>query len=244
MTHDEIPRSDATPDIVARWAITMTEPLIATQRRIELDDAMRMVCMTHPEWATNFFGGVIANLIRSLENGDPFRHLAARLACREGEDLVRGAAELTPETTGAVAPSGSPFGTHDDCVDLTGPVHGLLDQDPALAAVETPLSTISAAVLAICADGWQAGRDALDAVHANNPRNFDSVYIVAAPALRWAAHRRRASGASTEDDWVIRSINLWAARAELATNGDPWDHTQVEIGIAAARIHTADAIER
>lgn len=245
------PTSKNPADISARWAITLVEPLLSVRRRIVAEDDMAALCRSKPAWATAFLGGVLADLVRSLPDDDPWRALSARIGTLSTGDSP-------PQQTGAVRADGRVFGTWHDAEDLVGLVFATPEIDVALAAVAEPLSPAAAAVLAISAAGWEAAARALRATHAlavpaeqdlppevSYPEQWRAgvsgreLYEVGTTALHWALFRRRSYG-YTDDPWPVESCFRWGWRADQIVAGLDWPREEIEPTITAERVHPSD----
>ncbi len=112
-------------------------------------------------------------------------------------------------------------------------------QDSALAALDEPLP---AALLAFCADGWDAGRAAVVALAAADG-DPDAVYRIGVPALLWAVHRRRAY-LGPEDMWPVESSFVWSFRAEQVESGLDWDVEDMRRAISQESVTEQDVGRR
>jgi hypothetical protein len=197
-------------DIAVRWAAGLTEPLIGTAARLAADDALRGRALADPGWAVTLFAGVLADVLTTLPPDDPWRHLSARIA-----GLSIGTPPGSDPGTGAWrrGPAGGwhRFGSWRDAADLTGDVPDADDVrlDPGIAALAEPLRPAAAAVLAFAARGRTESGAAVTALGADGA----TVFEVAAEALRWAVHRRRAYR-GPGDLWPVEALTEWAAAAE------------------------------
>lgn len=205
---------------------------------------MRKTCADHPAWASIVLGGTIADLVQSLPADDPWRSCSARIG-----RLVMG--QHPPNQDGARLPDGGRLGSWTSFVDTLGrPAEGAnIELDPAYTPVLVDLSGVSEAVLAFGAQGWEKASAAVSATlaRASSTSAVDDlphlpgvltlnpapVYTYAAPALRWAAYRRRSYGTSPDDPWLAESLYRWSWRAGRVLGGMDWDLHMVEVRITA-----------
>lgn len=232
----------------ATWLVAQCEPLVPTLDRAVAEQAFVAAVARNPESATWWFGGVIADQIRSLPPADPWRHLSARA----GETLTRGRLPKPPELTGAIGANGK-FGSMQDCTDLAHPSFSDPATDVGLAAVASGISNASAALVAFAADGPEVCARAGMAVHAEllsetrDPQAAAAgLFGACADATRWAVWRRRAY-VGLGDDWTLASGFAWLWRAEeLAANGDlpagEWDEAERALADAGIDPGTYEAI--
>jgi len=225
-------------DVVPFWAVSLVEPLLSLRRRNALDGALQLLCRARPAWAAIWLPGTIADIVLTLPAADPWRNLSARVVATEGSDLLRHGGARPPETTGATGPAGQAFGTWRDSEDLARPLFTAVAQDSALAALDEPLPASSAALLAFCADGWDAGRTAVVAL-AGAEGDPDAVHRIGVPALLWAVHRRRAY-LGPEDMWPVESSFVWAFRAEQVESGLDWDEQDMRRAITQESVTEQD----
>lgn len=61
------------PVVAQRWLATLLDPLITTQRRIEIDSDVHALIEARPDWCSVFAGGVLSALVLSLPNDDMWR---------------------------------------------------------------------------------------------------------------------------------------------------------------------------
>lgn len=205
--------------VPASWLVTLCEPLVDVATRAALEDAMAERCSHHPVWATWWFAGMISDQVATLPLDDPWRMLSARVST-PGPDLTRGISPRPPRHTGAVGRYGE-FGTVRDGADLLPELPPNVSTDVGLAALGPGLSPLSAAVLAFCADDWQAGGRAAQALVEDGgelARSPERVFSVLAAALRWSIWRRRAY-LSGEDSFTLASGFAWLWRAEVLDGG-------------------------
>lgn len=232
----------------ATWLVAQCEPLVPTLDRAVAEQAFVAAAMQNPSRTTWWFGGLIADQIRSLPPADPWRHLSARV----GETMTRGRLPKPPGLTGAVGPNGK-FGTLADCTDLVQSSFSEPATDIGLAAVVSGISSGGAALLAFAADGPQACARAGMALHAEiltdtrDPQvTAQKLFGACADATRWAVWRRRAY-VGQGDDWTLASGFAWLWRADQLT-GDgelpagEWDEAERALAESAIDPATYQAI--
>lgn len=242
-----MPDTPITPrDVVVRWTQTLVEPLLPLEMRASLEQRMRRACADHPTWASFVLGGALSDVVLSLPDEDPWRACTARLG-----KVTRGA--RPPARDGARLPDGTRLGTWRSFTDTLGtPAEEDPSLDPSYAPVAQELTPVSEAVLALAADGWEAGASGVSAaiMRGSVTSAVDDlgdlpgvatlypspVYTYTVPALRWAAYRRRSYGTSADDPWVAESLYRWSWRAGRILGGMDWDQHMVEPRIAAERL--------
>lgn len=241
-------------DAALAWSHCLYDPLLTPRDRAVREDAMLTVCFENPTWAAGFYGGVIADLARSLPDEDPWRHLSGRV----GSMTV---GQNPPERDGAVRPDGARFGDYVDATDITPLSFRTVEADPALAALAEPLAPQSAALVAFGELGWEIAGRAVKAVHETphpvavpgsgirvvSPTRYSTgvaghhLRDTARDAVRWLVHRRRGY-VGAEDTWVMESVFRWAWRCDQIAASLSWPVADVEPGIAAERVATYDPV--
>jgi len=185
------------PTILATsWAATLCEPLVSTERRVQIDLLLGDVADEAPRWMATFLGGMVADHIATLPDSDPWRHLVAQ-------------ADGTVLTT-----QGLPFGDERCGGDLVMSAPG----DPAAslqtAALAGGLEQPSALLLATAGQGWEPAVGRL-LEHGTGRSMLD----VGGAALRWAMWRRRAY-VGVDDPLAMLSAVSWVFRAGVVEVGD------------------------
>ncbi len=165
-------------------------------------------------WAATFFGGMIADAVRTLPGEDPWRHMSAKI--RVGQiELTRGEIPRPPEVTGALL-RGQAFGAPDAGKDLVDLTPGDPSSAVASAALAEGLNPVSAVVVAFATDGWRHAGEVLRSVPTGGRDLFDT----GAEALRWALWRRRVY-VGLDDPMTMLSGMQWAWRAQqVAESGE------------------------
>jgi len=229
--------------MAAHWAMTLAEPLLSPATRARLETGMEMCSLTHPEWATVFFGGVLADMALTLPPDDPWRHLSARI----GELTV---GPNPPPDLGAAAPDGTPFGTWADGIDRVPMTFGDVDSDSGLAALVEPLDPAGSAVLALACStqtkNWvqvvTATKHLLLALADTADAAPDPVstitrwHLAVTSATRWAIWRRRSYGLPNDDPWPIESCFRWSWQADRVLAGLPLDEHRIAADIRSESI--------
>lgn len=241
----------APSDAATAWSMTLVEPLLPDRLRFELDEQMAFVSRRRPSWSAAFFGGTLASIVQTLPPNDPWRHLDARVG-----NITVG--DNPPEITGARhtvgARTGEGFGIWRDGLDIVPLVFEDPVRDVALAALSQPLSSTSAALIALSGQGWEPSITAHRAAYTiavpaddatpssvTYPEKWKSgaagmsLYRHASEALRWAIWRRRAYGI-TDDPYVVESAFRWAVRADRIILKEKWNTAEVSAEIRAEAI--------
>ncbi|WP_256843036.1 hypothetical protein [Ornithinimicrobium cryptoxanthini] len=205
------------PETVAHtWALTLTEPLLPLQARVQAELAMRRVCWEEPAWAAHLFGGLISDQMLTLPDKDPWRRCI-----------------IGPLSFGVLLPNGTRLGSHKAFADVLD--IGVDDTD---AVPDSPgLTPMSETIVATGTSGQQetaaaillGGRNPSPTQGADNlpfPKallNPAPVYTYAVPALHWAILRRRSFGVPVDDAWLSESLLYWPHRASSIHNDKQWD---------------------
>lgn len=248
-TEPERPRLAAVPDEntadrrapVARWVITLSEPLISTRQRTIADRQMARFISRNSRWATAWFAGVISDIAETLPPDDPWRRLSAYadfalISLGESSadpdtwaEFTNPHGEPAPGVTGAVCPGGEAFGTVRDSTDLVMSELGPADLDIGLAAVSEDVDSLTAAIIGFSASNSQALESVLTRVYhhmwlaAFSGREGvgdagETFLEIVGEALRRIIHRRRAyTGA--EDPFPTVAGFAWMARADRIVAG-------------------------
>lgn len=206
---------------VSRWVVSLCEPLLDTDSRIEIDRGMVDTIAANPHWVAAWAAGWLSDIVRSLDPDDPWRRITF-----DGESTLH--------------PDGSPFGSWVDATDIVHASTNDIRSDLGLAAVEKQMDPKAAALLAMAAQGRDAALHWCERNLVTAPslsREEASLFFtVMATALRWAIYRRRLfSGA--EDPFIPVSGTEWIRRASKVISGEHWDEAR------AARFLQASTIE-
>ena len=223
------PESAMSPqrEAAVHWVVTLVEPLLASADRDRYLQGMREACAASPGWAAVFFGGLVADLVLTLPERDPWRALSARV----GSTTV---GPRPPDLDGAVTAAARPFGAWTDAEDLLTPVYERVELDPSLSGLTSGLAPHAAALLAGAGYGWQAGRQIALAVAAGDLAGlFDAGHAAAS----WALHRRRSYGV-VDDPWPVESAYRWSWRAEQEIAGKQWPLEPVQEAIDEERVES------
>lgn len=246
-TDPERPRLAAVPEnttadkraAVARWIVTLSEPLISTRARETADKNMSAFIATNSHWASAWFAGVISDIAQTLPPDDPWRQLSAFIDLamistghtdsdpdsKESFTNDRGAA--APTQTGATRPDGQPFGGVQDSTDLVMGELGPNELDLGLAAVADDLDPLTSAIIGFSASNTQALESVLSRIYHHlwlagafrDERHAGDVFLdVAGEALRRVIHRRRAY-TGTDDPFPAVAGFAWMARADRVVSG-------------------------
>lgn len=195
---------------VSRWIVALSDPLVDTDARVEIEDRLVRLVAAHPHWFAGWLSGFVSDLIRSLDPKDPWRNLSVQ----DGQTLLA---------------DGSPFGTWVDASDILPAGDPDLRSDIGLAALEKKLDPKAAQLLAVASRGWE---DTLAWCEANlvTAASLDldaarDYFRVAAQAIRWALHRRRVFS-GIDDPFAALTAQSWINRAHKLTSGEPWDEAR------------------
>lgn len=216
---------------LAAWVVTLSTPLIDPETMAGIAQLARQSCGADSVQAATFLAGACADVLFTLPEADPWRHLSARVVSPGSTDMVRAAPAPVPETTGAASARGA-FGTWRDGADLFAPAHQNLLVDPYLAPLATALPPASAAALAFAGASYSEGAQALLLARGSGSVVFD----IGAPALRWAMWRRWAY-LGDADDFTYSAVMGWLVRSgPVVSTGAFPDRPEWEAEREAARI--------
>jgi hypothetical protein len=244
---------ESTPDRrgpVARWVMTLSEPLLSTERRMTLDDDMAAFISSNHQWAVYWFTGSIGDIVSTLPVNDPWRHLSASIdltMISTGESSSDTEARMSfqnprgqpaPVGTRAVFPDGRTFGSAADSSDLVLPDIGPPDSDIGLVALTEPLGDLSSAlggfatadVELFCSALGQVWHHLWIAEYSGGTSSAGSEFLRAvAPVLRRFIHRRRLY-TGLDDPFPTLAAFSWMARADRLIS-DP-QQISAELGLA------------
>lgn len=227
---------------VARWAVTLTEPLISTEQRAASEEAMARFIDRNSDWSCAYLAGLLTDLAATLPPDDPWRHLAGLI---DLEQIATGESYGTPEkrlawsndpiafpaSTGAVTPSGRMFGTSQDSEDLITVDVPDASSFTRVAAVNTNLSPLAAAIIAFSTTDastmqsvlmkvYTALFEAKHSAHITTDAAGTSLLKTAGQSLRWLTHRRRAY--TFDDDGFVNMLAFaWIGKADRVQSGTP-----------------------
>lgn len=227
---------------VARWVVTLSEPLIATKDRAATDEAMAAFINRNSDWACAFFAGLLSDLASLLPAGDPWSRLSATIDLNQiatgqpatvPEDRIVWVAgsNRPPSTTGATIDTGTglrAFGTSVDAFDLTQVSAPDIRSHPGAAAVASNLSPVAAAFVAIASGEprhtqvalaktfqalWTASFNSRTSMTAGH-----ALLLTAGQAVQWLIFRRRQY--LLEDDGLVGTMGLtWISKADRVNAG-------------------------
>lgn len=245
-----IPDDQPPIGIFVGWGLTLTEPLMSLRARNRAADRMAQLHVRHPQDTLLFYAGVCADMIGTLPDNDPWRHLSGRFG-----DHTTG--PNPPDVDGVVGPDGKPFGTWHDAADLSPLLYATPADDPGLAAlVDDDLTPAAGAVLAAAGGGWESAYDmargiadtpvpdTIELARVTDLRTRDSfrrgmglhrVREGCEQAVRWAAHRRR-SYMGPGDVWLTESVFRWGWRACRSMEGKEWPDDEIVQAITDERV--------
>lgn len=236
---------------VARWVMTLSEPLLSTERRVTLDSDMAAFISANHQWAVYWFAGAISDIVATLPGNDPWRQLSASIdltmislgeSSSEAETRIwfqNPQGESPPGGTRAVFPDGRTFGSPEDSSDLVAPDIGPADSDIGLAALIEPLGDLSSAVGGFATADVESFCSALERVwhHLRLAEFSDETRVSAgfaflttvAPVLRRFIHRRRIY-TGMDDPFPTLAAFSWMARADRLIRGPR--RISAELGLA------------
>lgn len=195
---------------VSRWVVSLCEPLLDTESRIEIEAGMVSVIAANPHWVAAWASGWLSDIVLSLDPEDPWRALVI--------------------TDGQVRhPDGTPFGSWVDTTDIVHASTEDIRSDLGLAAVRQPLEEKAAQLLAVSVKGRD---DALHWCEQNivsapvlGPDDANAFFRTIAEALRWAIFRRRLFEGA-EDPFIPVTGIEWIHRAQKVITGEAWDEAR------------------
>ncbi|MHB8318100.1 MAG: hypothetical protein ACYDEP_02545 [Acidimicrobiales bacterium] len=218
-----MPPTGAPPERIAaqRWAILLVEPLCSLEQRQNVEGAFFATVVTKPEWWTVYISGVLADIVGTLPDDDPFRFITLR---------PDGSADWTDDRP--------QFGTWESATDVIEPSSDAPTLDPSFLAIEDPLPPLASGLICRAFAGWGAVVDPLSETlqHHGNRKTFD----VATAAIRFAQHRRRSYGLPADDVWPVISGFMWAWRAHWVVDGRLLDEAQIASAIVTEKIQVRD----
>lgn len=219
---------------VARWAISLCEPLLTTHERVLIDREMIRFIRQNPNWSAAWFAGLLYDTVATLPADDPWRNLSGTIvAPRSGRRLVaEHPGVAAPRFTGARTAHG-PFGSVSNTTDLLGEPVGDPAVDVAVAAVRHDMDPVAAALVAFAGHGWRCTRGAIEEVYSwawkdgsGLERSAKAAQLAAlesvAQAVRAVTHRRRIYSGS-DDQFTVLCAYSWLARADAAMENREWE---------------------
>lgn len=232
----------------ARWAVSLCEPLIATRRRIELDEAMLTLVLEQPTWACAWFSGVIADHLQTLPAEDPWRNLTVNLGPDFDEEKQNSSISnqgqwktYSSAYGGPVQlPSGEPFGGESSWTDLIRKDSNDLSLDPSTAALDEEISEEAKVMIAFAAKGWRKPFEYSRALFTQRSQTDRleaaiNLFEAGSDALRWALHRRRVY-TGHDDSMSLLSMFVWITTADFISESKPWPEMDNHKFIASEKI--------
>ena len=241
---------------VARWVVTLSEPLLTTEERIKVESDMADFINRNSDWACAYFAGLLTDLSATLSPDDPWRRLSALIDLdqvalghsTDNPDQKLAWSSLVapvPSSTGAVikhpGQPARPFGTSADVMDMVN-----VDvTDPSamleVSALMTNLSPLAAAFVAFAASDARTMQVVLSKTRqALFMANFgsitpdtvgESMLKTAGQAVAWLVHRRRQYLLPGEDDRYAHRIGFeWMSKADRVNQGKPIATEQSLVG--------------
>ncbi len=231
---------------VARWVVTLSEPLLRTADRSQTDQAMAAFINRNRDWACAYFAGLLTDLSGSLPRDDPWTCLSATIDLDQvasdhpsgdpDRKLVWAGAAPLPEDTGATIvglPGHQPrvFGTRTDALDLV-PLDVV---DPSasreMASLTVNLAPLSAALVGFASADARTMQFVLSEVchhlmlaflsSATTDTVGESLLKTAGQAVQWLVHRRR-QYLGGDDDGFAHTVGFeWMSKADRVNTGKP-----------------------
>lgn len=201
-----------TPDTiwVSRWIVALSDPLVDTASRIEIDEQLLRLVAVNPHWFSAWVSGFVSDLVRSLDPKDPWRNLVVQ----DGQTLLA---------------DGSPFGTWVDATDVIPAGDPDLRSDLGLAALASKLDPEAAQLLSVSSQGWENAlawcEKNLVTAASLDVESARGVFEIASQAIRWALHRRRVF-CGIDDPFATLTAVAWINRAGKLTSGESWDEAR------------------
>lgn len=238
-----VPAAEQNPAVVvARWAVTMLNPLVATQERVAAEEAMMALVGRNPDWMAAYCAGVLHEVVTSLPRDDPWRNLTSVIDLdmltfghptseENPRRIFKGPRTAAfPEKTGAMLPNGTIFGTIESAFDLR---RIGADDDPlrdvAMAPLYPNLSPLSAAMIAFAGDSARYLRDMMShsfnslwkayMAQTSSHRASELFLHNFTAALRWVTWRRQVY-VGPFDHFVESTCFQWITKAERVVSGE------------------------
>lgn len=214
---------------VRRWLISLTDPLVDTEDRVEAEHAIAAIVAAQPRWWAAWVSGLMADMLATLDREDPWRSLRI-----EGSRVLFSDAD------------GGEFGDWLSFTDMVHPVEKQypspeeLRVEPSLASVRKPLDRVGALLIAHANAGREAAHRFLlrtiGPTTALDPVRADDLFTSTARALRFVQHRRR-EYVGYEDPFLLMDGGNWTRRADSIVNGEALDDGRIASGVKANRVH-------
>lgn len=206
--------------LVARYVVTLCDPLVDLESRTETEKAIADLASTDPHWLAAWASGLLSDIVRSLDPDDPWRN-------------------LKQSDQGVLHPDGSPFGSYVDATDVVHANTDDLRSDLGLVAVEKRLSPDAATLIAVANQGWsktlvwmRANMISDAALSSEEAKKF---YATINSALRWATYRRRLF-VGFDDHFVPVFGVEWTNRAYKILSGESWDEARAARSLLQASV--------
>ena len=233
---------------VARWVVSLCEPLISTSERAQLDEQMSALSLDNAEWLNTWFAGTLCSTVLSLPREDPWRKLSAAFypANETKTHIFEFDSVPIPQVTGARS-KGKSFGTRRDHTDMIVPEFNDWLTDLQLAAVTKELDPWSSTLVGFAGGGFDTTRSVMNEMHAEivdqrkaqlNPATKDMFYVLS-EALKYVIHRRRAYVGS-DDEFVWSKGFQWIARTDQIISGRAFSTEQLLEDIVDLKVPDGD----
>lgn len=205
---------------LARCVISLCEPLLATSRRLVIDEQFDQVLHANPRLVSTWTAGYASSILGTLPRDDPWRNLSATFIPHDGSPLHAKAKNVPlPAVTGART-KGRLFGARTDVIDMTVPEFHDWTLDIGLAAVAFDPHPYTSAIIGFASHGFEAAL-ALTATMVAQGVSGQTIYPdpdkemreILLDTLRRVIHRRRtytgpsdAFPCSSGMEWVMRAV--------------------------------------
>ena len=235
-------------ETVARWIVSLCEPLICTVERAQLDERMSTLALCNAEWVNTWFAGMLSSTVLSLPQEDPWRKLSAAFYPANGTKAHTYEFDSVPvpQVTGARS-KGKSFGTRRDHTDMIIPEFNDWLTDLQLAAVTKGLDTWSSTLIGFAGGGFDSTRSVMNEMHAEivdkrkahlDPATKDMFHVLS-EALKYVIHRRR-TYVGLDDEFVWSKGFQWIARTDQLVSGRKFSHEDLLDDIVDLKIPDGD----
>ncbi|WP_459093153.1 hypothetical protein [Homoserinimonas sp. A520] len=150
--------------------------------------------------------GTLYDILFTLPTADPFLNLY-----RDDTGVIR-------------LPEVAAFGLWQNAVDLMPASNADIGRDTCLAPMAEPLSAESVEFFFHASRSWEDARDYLVELSAGRAtwERTEDCFEIAEDAIRWGLLRRKAYGVH-RDEFFLKTVPAWAARATRIVNDEPFD---------------------
>jgi hypothetical protein len=193
-------------DLVARWAVSLTAPLVAFRVRHDIDAGMRRFSTRMSEYHAVIMAGLLADTISTLDPEDPWKN-----PYRAFNGSIR-------------VPGGNPLGAWKSATDLMPASNADIAEDVSLAPLTEHLRDQSSELYFRASESWESARAyLLELSLEENPEV--SIFDIAEDAMRWALLRRQAYALDGDGYFPINAV-AWSDRTPDIVEGKPFDESR------------------